>query len=237
MAPSNEFDETEHFAFLAALDDAGTSRYFLSNILAVLQKTGTDSGLSWEELQQQLKPDIVHYLYESAKLVWERHPFDKINPDDDKEICGLYLGSMEPSIIRRGVAQALMYCDRIYVVDPFSIFLARGGDLSPLNVPQKYMFNAVLSIQEVLAVSPFVAEDLVRFVPTPDLFNPELFFAMQQLATQRLAKMPLQAEDYDEWASHKAPNFVRWLGTWSDEDLHLFRNRPAEPSGVGSRLG
>ena len=116
----------------------GKNLVFLGSILGALQVDRFTPKTSFAELKRAFSPNVVQRIYSSIVDVWpDFDDFERCIKEESEAVTALYTGNYQPEAVFRAVTRLALYCDKIYLVDPFLRPQNIRDDFNPLLHPRR----------------------------------------------------------------------------------------------------
>jgi hypothetical protein len=118
-------------------------------------------------------------------------------------VTALYVGHYEPEAVFRAVTRLSLYCDRIYLVDPFVRAQHVRDEFNPLSHPEEHRTTVIKFSFLWMSLAPWIEAGMVYFIRPLHDFIPGLYHDVLDLQRQRFDKNPtLSAMLEEETKAH-----------------------------------
>lgn len=177
----------------------GKNLVFLDSILGALQVDRFTPRTSFAELKRAFSPNVVQRIYSSIVDVWpDFDDFERCIKEESGAVTALYTGNYQPEAVFRAVTRLALYCDKIYLVDPFLRPQNIRDDFNPLLHPEEHRGNAIKFSFLWLSLMPWIEAGIVNFVRPLHDFIPGLWHEVLRLEKQRIENNPKLKAILDE---------------------------------------
>jgi hypothetical protein len=173
----------------------GKNLGFISAIAAALQLDRFTQQPSFPEIKRAFSPRAVQEIFLSIQQLWpDLDDFERCIRAEAGTVTALYTGHYEPEAIFAAVTRLALYCDKIYLVDPFMRAEGIRDKYSPLLHPEEHRATAIKFTFLWMSLVPWIETGIVSFVRPLHDFIPRLYHRIIELERARFHTNPqLQA--------------------------------------------
>ncbi len=160
---------------------------------------GFKKGKTWDQFKKGFSKEQIIEIFETIKFLWPPDTeLSTIYPKPDGKLRGLYMGIQNPKTILKNILRYSLYTDEILLVDPFMNPWRVKEEYNPLVNPEMHKENLLRLIYLMIQIDPFIRSGVVRMIPSPVDFEPNLRETMANLAQKRMDAMSkLEPKDID----------------------------------------
>lgn len=186
---------------------------------AIRDVLGIDDGKTWDDVRKEMSDSQISEIYNFYVLLW---PVDteiySLLPSPDKKFRALYSGLIDIKSIVRNVLNIASHFDEFLIQHPFIYSKHAKPEISPVENPNNYRYQALKDFYFMLVLEPFIALGLVNIVPDLSVFDRSLCSEYLKMAESRKGQVISQKEqklfnrmmDEDFFnISYKMPNPTR----------------------------
>lgn len=186
---------------------------------AIRDILGIDNGKTWDDVRREISDSQISEIYNFYVLLW---PVDteiySLLPRPDKKFRALYSGLIDIKSIVRGVLNIAAHFDEFLIQHPFIYSKYAKPEISPVENPSSYRYQAIKDFYFMLVLEPFIASGVVNVFPDLSIFDRSLCSEHLEMANSRKSEttskkeLKLFNEMMDENflnISHKMPSSVR----------------------------
>ena len=166
----------------------GKNLQFVTGLLAALQIDYSDRNPDFAGIKRAFTPDAVRKIHSLVLDLWPGiDDYERCIAPERESISALYTGTYEAESVLHAVSRLSLYCDRIYLVDPFMQADRVRDEFNPLLHPAEHRSTTVHYAFLWLSLVPWINAGIVSFVRPMDEFIPGLSHEVFELQRQRIA--------------------------------------------------
>jgi len=174
------------YEHLDNLSVKGKNVAFLNSVINILDLDPSKTPFNWGDLKKKVTVKVVRDIHESLLSVWPSFSnYESVLRREEQDLSSLYVGNYHHESILRGVKRHSLYCDTIYLIDPFIYPTSVNPAYNPVLVPEKYISDTLSCLNIWFTLFPWVRDGLVKFIRTPGDFLPGLNGECLRLADKR----------------------------------------------------
>lgn len=180
--------------------DVDKSKAFVRFLIDTLQ---IDTSHDPPILDGEMTPEHVEAIARRAMMLWPREQGIELGKPADRSHGVLYWGRGYPSDTIRMIKRSCLYCDRIYLSNPFITFGTYHPDLSPIGRPADYVQMYAYHALTLARLQTWIESDLVVLLCNPMHTNWRLrseFLSAAKSRVQRTAVVDKHLRDPESWA-------------------------------------
>jgi len=180
----------------------GKNIAFINAIAAALQLDSIQSDAEYKDLKRACSPRAVQEIYSIIPEVWpDLDDYERCIQSEAGTVAALYVGEYEPEAVFSAVTRLSLYCDRIYLVDPFVNAQHIRDEYNPLVHPEQYRATTINFIFLWMSLSPWIDAGIVNFIRPLHDFIPGLFHEVLTLEKRRFDDNPTLKEALEKEVS------------------------------------
>jgi len=177
----------------------GKNLQFISSLLAALQIDYNERNPDFAKIKRAFTPEVVEKVYSSILDLWpDLDDYERCVAPERESVTALFTGNYEPQAVLRAITRLSLYCDKIYVVDPFLRPDCVRDEFNPLLHPEENRGNAIKFSFLWLSLLPWIHAGMVSVVRPMHDFIPGLWHGVLQLEDKRLAAHPEFQRELDQ---------------------------------------
>ena len=182
----------------------GKNIFFINAIAAALQLDSIKPDGEYKDIKRACSPRAVQEIYSIIPEIWpDLDDYERCLQPESGAVTALYVGHYEPEAVLRAVTRLSLYCDKIYLVDPFINAQNVRDEYSPLLHPEEHRATAMKFSNLWMTLSPWIEAGIVYFVRPLHDFIPGLFHEVLNLERRRFDENPtLKSALEEEVAAH-----------------------------------
>lgn len=186
---------------------------------AIRDILGIDKGKTWDDIRQGISDSQISEIYNFYLLLW---PVDteiySLLPRPDKKFRALYSGLIDIKSIVRDVLNIATHFDEFLIQHPFIYSKHAKPEISPVENPGSYRYQALKDFYFMLVLEPFIASGVVNIFPDLSIFDRNLCNEYLKMVDLRKGQVKSQKEkelftrmrDEDFFnISYKMPTIIR----------------------------
>jgi hypothetical protein len=148
---------------------------FLNSIANALQIEPFAQPQNFAEVKRAFGPRAVQDIHSAVQDIWpDLDDFERCLRAESGTVTALYTGHYEPEAVFHAVTRLALYCDKIYLVDPFLRAEQLRDKYNPLLYPAEHRATAIKFAFLWINLGPWINADIVNFVRPLDDFIPGL---------------------------------------------------------------
>lgn len=164
----------------------GKNLYFLNCILGELQLDWFNPATHFADIKRAFTPEVVRRIHSAILNIWpDLDDFERTLEAETGTVTALYTGNYQPEAVFRAVTRLSLYCDKIYLVDPFMHAERVRDDFNPILHPEQHRGNASKFAFLWLSLLPWIDAGVVNFVRPLTDFVPGLRGELLRMQRQR----------------------------------------------------
>jgi hypothetical protein len=169
----------------------GKNMMFINAIAGSLQFDSISSDAEYKDLKRACSPAAVKEIYSVIPEIWpDLDDYERCIQSEAGKVAALYIGDYEPAAVFSTVTRLSLYCDRIYLVDPFMNAQQIREEYSPLVHPEQYRATTIKFIDLWMTLSPWIDAGIVAFIRPLHDFVPGLFHEVLTLERRHFDENP-----------------------------------------------
>lgn len=162
---------------------------------AIRDILGIDNGKTWDDIRQEISDSQISEIYNFYVLLW---PADteiySLLPRPDKKFRALYSGLIDIKSIVRDVLNIATHFDEFLIQHPFIYSKHAKPEISPVENPSGYRYQAIKDFYFMLVLEPFIAYGIVNIFPDLSIFDRSLCNEYLKMAELRKDQVKSQKE-------------------------------------------
>jgi len=162
---------------------------------AIRDILGIDKGKTWDDIRQGISDSQISEIYNFYVLLW---PVDteiySLLPRPDKKFRALYSGPIDIKSIVRDVLNIATHFDEFLIQHPFIYSKHAKPEISPVDNPGSYRYQAIKDFYFMLVLEPFIASGVVNIFPDLSIFDRNLCNEYLKMADLRKDQVKSQKE-------------------------------------------
>jgi hypothetical protein len=169
----------------------GKNLHFVAGLLSALQIDYSNPNPNFAAIKRAFTPDVVGKVHSLVPDLWpDIDDYERCIAPERESISALYTGSYEPESVLRAVTRLSLYCDKIYLVDPFMRADRVRDEFNPLLHPAEHRSTTVQYTFLWLSLVPWIDAGILSFVRPMHEFIPGLWHEVLNLQRQRIESTP-----------------------------------------------
>ena len=169
----------------------GKNLVFLNSILGALQIDKLDSTTRFSDIKKAVSPDVVRKVHLLLDDVWPNFSdYERAIRRDSNNVTALYTGNYEPECLFQSITRLSLYCDKIFLVDPFMNPRGVNSEYSPLEHPDQHRANTIKNLYLWLTLYPWIEAGIVSFIRPLYDFIPNLHHEVLKLQKEKFDSNP-----------------------------------------------
>lgn len=162
---------------------------------AIRDILGIDNGKTWDDVRREISDSQISEIYNFYVLLW---PVDteiySLLPRPDKKFRALYSGLIDIKSIVRDVLNIATHFDEFLIQHPFIYSKYAKPEISPVENPSSYRYQAIKDFYFMLVLEPFIASGVVNVFPDLSIFDRSLCNEYLKMADLRKDQVKSQKE-------------------------------------------
>lgn len=135
---------------------------FVNGILAALQMDRFTPKTSFAEVKRAFTPRVVQEIFSLIAELWpDLDDFERCIQTESTTVTALYTGQYEPEAVFKAITRLALYCDKIYLVDPFVRPESVRDEFNPLLHPEEHRANAIKFTFLWMSLAPWIEANIV----------------------------------------------------------------------------
>jgi len=182
----------------------GKNITFINAIAAALQLDSIKPDAEYKDIKRACSPHAVQEIYSVIPEIWpDLDDYERCLQSEAGTVTALYVGHYDPEAVLQAVTRLSLYCDKIYLVDPFANAQHVRDEYNPLIHPEEHRATVMKFSYLWMSLSPWIDAGMVYFVRPLHDFIPGMFHEVLDLQRRRFDENPLlKATLEDEAAAH-----------------------------------
>lgn len=178
----------------------GKNLQFISSLLRALQIEYSDRNPDFAKIKRAFTPEVVQKVYSLILDLWpDLDDYERCIAPEKHAVTALFTGNYQPEAVFRAITRLSLYCDKIYLVDPFLRPSQVRDEFSPLLHPEEHRATTIKFAFLWLSLAPWIDAGIVAFVRPMHDFIPGLWHEVIELQDRRFKANPeLQREIQEE---------------------------------------
>lgn len=178
----------------------GKNLQFMSSLLTALQIDYNDRNPDFAKIKRAFTPEVVQSVYSSILDLWpDLDDYERCIAPERESVTALFTGNYQPEAVFRAITRLSLYCDKIYLVDPFLRPSQVRDQFNPLLHPEEHRATTIKFAFLWLSLMPWIHAGIVAVVRPMHDFIPGLWHEVTQLQDKRFEAHPeLQREVHEE---------------------------------------
>lgn len=164
----------------------GKNISFINSIATALQLDNFSPQTPFHELKRAFTPKAVQEIFMSVSKLWpDLNDFERCLSAESGSVTALYTGNYDPEAVFRAVTRLAIYCDKIYLVDPFIRAAMVRDEYSPLKHPEEHRATTIKYSFLWMSLAPWIEAGLINFIRPLDDFIPGLTHNLIKIERER----------------------------------------------------
>lgn len=177
----------------------GKNLQFISSLLRALEIDYNERNPDFAKIKRAFTPDVVQKVHSSILALWpDLDDYERCIVPERESVTALFTGNYEPEAVLRAITRLSLYCDKIYLVDPFLRADHIRDEFNPLLHPEEHRGNTIKFAFLWLSLAPWIHAGIVSLVRPMHDFIPGLWQEVVQLEDKRAAANPEFRRELDE---------------------------------------
>src|SRR6266566_1552737 len=177
----------------------GKNIQFVNSLLRALEIDHNERNLNFAQIKRAFTPQVVEKVFLSILDLWpDLADYELCIAPERDSLTALFTGRYEPLAILRAITRLSLYCDRIYLVDPFLRPDRVRNEFNPLLHPAEHRATTIKFAFLWLSLIPWIYAGIVSFIRPMDDFIPGLSQEMYRLEDERAQANPEYRRELDE---------------------------------------
>jgi len=169
----------------------GKNLQFIGELLAARQIDYSDANPDFAKIKRAFTPEVVIRLHEVLLELWpDSDDYDRCASEEREQVTALYTGNYEPASVLRAITRLSLYCDKIYLVDPFMRADRVRDQFNPLLHPAEHRATTVQYSFLWLTLVPWIHAGIVEFIRPLHDFVPGLWHEVIEIERRRFDQNP-----------------------------------------------
>lgn len=159
---------------------------FINTIAAALQLDNFSPQTRFHEVKRAFTPKAVQEIFMSVLKLWpDLNDFERCIRSESGTTTALYTGSYDPEAVFRAITRLTLYCDKIYLVDPFIRAEMVRDEYNPLIHPEEHRATTIKYSFLWMSLAPWIEAGLINFIRPLDDFIPGLRYQLISIERER----------------------------------------------------
>ncbi len=159
---------------------------------------GLSKKKNWHDFRKEISGDHIKEIYKVFAWLWPLNTnVLSLLPEPSKKLRGFYIGDTRPELIMSNIIRYSLYSDEILVVNPFHHPFTLAPKFNPLINPDQYKQDTIEMVYFLLKLAPWIADGIVKLIPDPINFDPQLRRSVWTMAEERWKRSNLEITEDD----------------------------------------
>lgn len=153
---------------------------------AIRNILGLNKGKTWLDVRREISDEQISEIYQFYGVLWPRETdIYALLPKSDGKFRALYSGILDVRVIGAYALPMATYFDEFMIESPLLNPNNLKPEFSPIDLPSKYMYQALKDFLFMLEMEPYIGYGLINIIPNPINFDLHLQREMMDMANIR----------------------------------------------------
>lgn len=161
-------------------------------IAKIMEATGFDffsKNRDFAKYKKSFTKEAVYDIYSVIPIIWpDLNDYERCIGKEENALISLYVGNYDPEAVFRAISRLSLYCDKIYLVDPFVRATHLREEYSPLVHPENNRVTTIKNAFLWLSLFPWIQAGIVNIIRPIDDFHPEMIHEIINIERSRFEK-------------------------------------------------
>jgi hypothetical protein len=143
----------------------GKNLQFISSLVAALQIDYNDRKPDFAKIKRAFTSEVVQKVHSSILELWpDLDDYERCIAPERQSVTALFTGNYQPEAVLRAITRLSLYCDKIYLVDPFLRPNQVRDEFNPLLHPAEHRATTIKFAFLWLSLVPWIHAGVVSIV-------------------------------------------------------------------------